>query len=123
MRLVTSVLALAMVAGMLLAGSKPVFATVARNRDRVYERTTVAKASTPAKVQSVDENLPKLHAAPVGSYLIAAPALAAGQPAWVSVRSASGQRLGGISVMVNGIARETDSAGLVAFQVPKAENV
>src|SRR5262249_14184396 len=124
MRLVTSVVALAMAVGMLLAGSKPVSASVTRKVDRIFERATLAKGSyPPGKVQRVDENLPRFLAAPVGSYLIAPPALAAGQPAWVSVRSALGQRLGGVAVLVNGIARGTDSAGLVTFQVPKAENV
>ncbi len=65
----------------------------------------------------------KIHASPASARLLAVPVLEPGKPAWVSVWDQCGKPLSGVSVLVNGLASQTDDFGQANFQTPQADAV
>ncbi|HEY9868367.1 MAG TPA: hypothetical protein V6D08_04325, partial [Candidatus Obscuribacterales bacterium] len=84
----------------------------------------LAKAPLPEpKEVSQSASAGEVRPVPAGSSLVAPPALLAGKPAWVTVKTPSGRTLSGVSVMVNGQANQTDPIGQASFTVPKADSI
>src|SRR4029434_10645522 len=106
MGLVTRLLACALAVGGLLSwaaclpveASRPVEVALSGNRFRAQRGD--------ARVETGQDFRP----VPPGSMLMTAPVLVPGQPAWVTVRSPTGRRLAGVSVLVNDVPHETDGA-------------
>lgn len=62
---------------------------------------------------------PKItHPAPAGAILIAPVALMPDKPAWVTIESASGDPLPGVSLLVNSDVADTNARGVAVFRAP-----